>query len=151
MNSHTGVASTAFWLQFFASDTKAYLFNGVAEEAIVWNPSTMEIGEKTIKLGDFKDKGDNEAAPAYSDRAAVLRDGLLYEPIYWAGDDFFSYDKTTAIVVIDTEKDEVVDTLRHPAPASTSRRKPKTAPSTGRAGFSRRQELQCSINPRPAS
>ena len=112
--SSTGVVEVGFWTSVFISPEKAYVFN--TAEAIIWNPKTLEI-TGTIKLPELKNRGALEAFAGYSDRAAVVRGKRLFQPIYWTStENFFSYDKASQILVIDIEKDEVIETLEAPCP-----------------------------------
>ena len=113
--SSTGVVEVGFWTSVFISPEKAYVFNNTAE-AIIWNPKTLEI-TGSIKLPEFKNRDALEPFPGYSDRAAVVRGKRLFQPIYWTStENFFSYDKASQILVIDIEKDEIVETLDAPCP-----------------------------------
>lgn len=105
-----GLKSFGFWLNTFISPTKAYLVNG-ASEYIVWNPETMLVSENTIELPPLADKGTLKALSGYSDRAAVIRDGKLYQPFYWTSTDYFSFDATSSIVVFDTATDTLVKVI----------------------------------------
>ncbi|HET8935326.1 MAG TPA: hypothetical protein VFN67_17880 [Polyangiales bacterium] len=113
--SNTGVVEVGFWTSVFISPEKAYVFNNTAE-AIIWNPKTLEI-TGSIKLPEFKNRDALEPFPGYSDRAAVVRGKRLFQPIYWTStENFFSYDNASQILIIDIEKDEVVETLDAPCP-----------------------------------
>lgn len=83
---------------------------------------------------------------------ALLRADKLFVPVYWTNDeDFFSFDAKSPIRVADTEKDELVESLEAPCLGLDF----ATAGEDGNIYFSswrsRRQQLQCSINPRRAS
>lgn len=54
--------------------------------------------------------------PGYSDRAARVRDGKLYQPLYTTDDTFFSYAAETRIVVVDVATDDVESVLEAPCP-----------------------------------
>lgn len=107
-------ADFGFWVNTFVSNEKAYFLNA-PDEYIVWNPKTMRI-TGTIPLPDLEAKDGLEPQPSYSDRAAVVRDGKLYQPIYWSDETFFAFAPNSRILVTDLETDEVVDTLEAPCP-----------------------------------
>lgn len=109
-----GLSSFGFWLNTFISPTKAYFVNGSAEY-IVWNPTTMQI-DKTIDLPDFEPEDDFLVQGGYIDRAAVRRGKFFLQPFYFADADYFDFQPSSKIVVVDTEKDEVVETLDAPCP-----------------------------------
>jgi hypothetical protein len=109
-----GLTDFGFWLNTFVSSSKAYFLDR-AGQYVVWDPSAMAI-VGTLPLPELPHRDDKTPFPGYSDRAALLRDGLLYQPIYWADEAFFEFTADSRIVVIDTERDEVVDVLEAPCP-----------------------------------
>jgi len=112
--SNTGVPGVGFWSSVFVSPEKAYVFNKT--EAIIWNPSKLEI-TGTITLPELETRGTLTGFVSYTDRAAVLRGNKLFVPVYWTNEeDFFSYDAKSRIMVIDTEKDELIESLEAPCP-----------------------------------
>jgi len=52
----------------------------------------------------------------YSDRAAIVRNGRLYQPIYFTDASYFQYTSDSVILVVDIATDTVVDTLTAPCP-----------------------------------
>jgi hypothetical protein len=101
-------------LEEVVSPEKAYVFNKT--EAIVWNPSTLEI-TGNITLDELETRGTLTGFVSYTDRAAVLRGNKLFVPVYWTNEeDFFSFDAKSRIMVIDTEKDELIESLEAPCP-----------------------------------
>lgn len=108
-----GLIDVAFWVNSFASPTRAYYLNG-ATELIAWNPQTMEI-EGAIPLPQ-KEREGFMAFPGYADRAAVVRDGKLYQPIYWTDDTYFQFTQDSRIVVVDIATDTVEGVLDVPCP-----------------------------------
>jgi hypothetical protein len=112
--SNTGVPSVGFWTSTFVSPEKAYVFNKT--EVIIWNPSKLEI-TGSITLPELENRGTLTGFISYTDRAAVLRGNKLFVPVYWTNEeDFFSYDAKSRIMVIDVEKDEVIESLDAPCP-----------------------------------
>jgi hypothetical protein len=109
-----GLTSLGFWLNAFASPTKAYLFNGAAE-IIVWNPTSMEI-TGTIPLPALPAPAGLRLMNGYSDRSAVVRDGRLYQPLYWADETFFEFGPRSAIAVVDVASNTLLETLDAPCP-----------------------------------
>jgi hypothetical protein len=114
--SATGQSSVGFWKNKFVSAERAYYFNEPSE-IVVWNPSTLEI-EGTIALPELPERNGLTPYPAYSDRATVLRGNKLYWPVYYTSeaDDFFKYDGKSELLVIDTERNEVLEKLELPCP-----------------------------------
>lgn len=109
-----GIDSLGFWLNKLISPTKAYLLNG-ASEVIVWNPQAMEI-TTTIALPELDAPAELRLFNGYSDRAAVVRDGKLYQTLYWTDETFFRYAPSSAIAVFDLERDELIEVLDAPCP-----------------------------------
>lgn len=109
-----GATEMGFWRVSFVSATKAYFLVGT-ERYVVWNPSTMEISGSFV-VPPLGDKEGLTPYASYSDRAAELRDGKLYQPFYWTDDSFFTQDAESKILVIDTATDQVVNTLSAPCP-----------------------------------
>jgi hypothetical protein len=52
----------------------------------------------------------------YSDRSAVVRDGRLYQPLYWTDETYFEFAPSSPIAVIDLATDTVLGTLDAPCP-----------------------------------
>jgi hypothetical protein len=125
-----GLASFGFWLNTFVSADKAYLLNGTLEY-IVWNPSSMTI-TGSVPLPDAEPQGAFQLFTAYSDRAAVLKDGLLYQPFYWTDESYFLFAPESRIVVTDVASDSVVNVLEAPCPGLDY----ATVDSAGNAYFS---------------
>jgi hypothetical protein len=109
-----GLTDVGFWNNIFVADDKAYMLHG-ADEYVVWNPATMEI-TGTIALPTFPDREGFQRFPGYADRAAVVRDGRVYQPLYWTDETFFLYTEDTPIAVIDVATDRVIDTITAPCP-----------------------------------
>jgi hypothetical protein len=109
-----GITDFGFWRNVFVSDDKAYFSNG-STQYVVWNPTTMEI-TGTLALPALDAREGFKAFPGYSDRAALLRDGKLYQPLYWTDDTYFRYTPDSRIAVIDVATDHVVDVIDAPCP-----------------------------------
>jgi hypothetical protein len=109
-----GITDFGFWRNTFVTDDKAYFSNGAAE-FVVWNPTTMTI-TGTLPLPALADVGGLHAFPGYSDRAALIRGGKLYQPIYFTDEKFFHYAPGSKLVVIDIATDHVDDVINAPCP-----------------------------------
>jgi hypothetical protein len=109
-----GLASFGFWLNKFVTADKAYFMNGTLEY-IVWNPTSMTI-TGSLPLPEAEPRGGLQPFTAYSDRAAVLKQGLLYQPFYWTDESYFLFDPASRIVVTDVATDRVLDVIEAPCP-----------------------------------
>lgn len=109
-----GPTDVGFWRNTFISPTKAYFLNS-AEQYVIWNPTTMTI-TGTLDLPALENRPDFMIYPGYSDRAARLRDGKLYQPLYWTDDTYFQMSADSRIAVIDTTTDTLVNTITAPCP-----------------------------------
>jgi hypothetical protein len=104
-----GAETAAFWRNVIVSSTKAYLFITDAREVVVWNPDTVEI-TGTFALPELDDRGARKAYVT-NDRGAIVRDDRLYVTVGWGDWENYSIADDSAILVIDTDRDEVLDTL----------------------------------------
>jgi hypothetical protein len=109
-----GLTNIGFWLNTFISADKAYLVNETAE-FIVWNPATMQI-TGTFPVPALEPPAGLRSFNAYSDRSAVLRDGLLYQPFYYTDESFFSFAPSSRVVVVDVDSSTVIDSIDAPCP-----------------------------------
>lgn len=109
-----GLSTLGFWINTFVSSDKAYLLNGT-REYIVWNPATMQI-TGSIALPQPEAPPGFRLFTGYSDRAAVSRDGLLYQPFYWTDESFFLFPPESRIVVVDVATDSIVREIVAPCP-----------------------------------
>jgi hypothetical protein len=112
-----GVSDFGFWRNVFVNDEKAYVMNG-PNQMILWNPKEMTIGA-TIDIPGMGKRGALEAYSAYSDRAAVIRDNKLYQPVYYtdlAGPSFFTVDGGSSLIVLDLATDTVLSVAEIPCP-----------------------------------
>ncbi|MEM7138005.1 MAG: hypothetical protein AAF500_15600 [Myxococcota bacterium] len=109
-----GLTSVAFWNNVFIDSGKAYMANG-SFEYVIWNPTEMTI-ERSVTLPAFEAPPDTNTRLSFADRAAVIRDGLLYHVAHWASQDFSVYGPTSAIIVFDPMADELVEVIEAPCP-----------------------------------
>lgn len=92
------------WNATFISPEKAYLFDFVEGNTIIWNPTTMEIigdipGPAELLRPDLRLEGT----------PAALRDGLLFRTFDWVQDDDAEYSSDFLLGVYDVETDELID------------------------------------------
>jgi hypothetical protein len=109
-----GLSSFGFWLNTFVSSDKAYFLNDTAEY-IVWDPSTLEI-TGSLPLPAPEPREGFRLFTGYSDRAGVLRDGLLYQPFYYTDESFFLFPPASRIVVTEVATDRVLRVIDAPCP-----------------------------------
>jgi hypothetical protein len=109
-----GLSTFGFWLNTFVSSDKAYFLNDTVEY-IVYNPTTLQI-TGTLPLPAAAAREGFRPFTSYSDRAAVLRDGLLYQPFYYTDESFFLFAPETRIVVTEVATDRVIDEIDAPCP-----------------------------------
>lgn len=107
--SNYGVETAAFWRNLFVSSTKAYLFAPGSREMVIWNPEALEI-TGTFALPALSDRGARQLYGT-ADRSAVVRGDRLYLPVAWGDFDDLSLSDDSAILVIDTTSDQVIETL----------------------------------------
>jgi hypothetical protein len=104
-----GEDTAAFWRNVFVAPRKAYYFAIEAREVVVWDPERLEI-TGTFSLPALEDRGAQQPYVT-TDRAAIVRGDRLYLPVGWGDWDTYSLSEDSAILVIDTASDEVVDSL----------------------------------------
>ncbi|MEM9730323.1 MAG: hypothetical protein AAF997_17210 [Myxococcota bacterium] len=109
-----GLTSVAFWNNVFINREKAYMANG-SFEYVVWNPAEMTVVE-SVALPELAAPPGTRTRLSFADRAAVLRDGLLYHVVHWSSQDLSVYAPDSAIVVFDPEADALVDVIDAPCP-----------------------------------
>jgi hypothetical protein len=109
-----GLTDFGFWVNVFVAPDKAYLQNGTAEY-IIWDPAAMAISG-TLPLPELAERDGLRPFLGYADRSAPVRDGLVYQSVYYTNADYFEYDPGSSLLVIDTENDQVVDTIDVPCP-----------------------------------
>ena len=109
-----GLTSFGFWLNAFVAKDKAYFLNESAEY-IVWNPETMTL-TGTIEFPKPAAHGTLKPFPGYADRASVLRDGKLYQAMYWTDDTYFQFSQDSQVLVVDVATDRVDSVISAPCP-----------------------------------
>ena len=109
-----GPTDFGFWRNAFISSTKAYFLNN-SSEYVVWDPQSMEV-TGTVPLPVLADRDELTPFPGYSDRAAVVRDGFLFQPMYWTDESYFKFSPDSRILVFDVERDALVNVLEAPCP-----------------------------------
>jgi hypothetical protein len=109
-----GFTDFGFWRNTFVSPTKAYFLNGSAS-FVVWDPSTMTI-TKEIPLPVLEAPAGFQLYPGYSDRAAQIRGGKLYQPLYFTQPDFYQVAPASFIAVYDLATDQLLQVLDAPCP-----------------------------------
>jgi hypothetical protein len=109
-----GHASFGFWLNTFVSADKAYFLNDITQY-IVWNPTSMQI-TGTLSLPEAAPREGFRLFTAYSDRASILKDGLLYQPFYYTDESYFLFAPDSRILVTDVATDSVIDEIDAPCP-----------------------------------
>jgi hypothetical protein len=109
-----GLSTFGFWLNTFVAADKAYFLNDTLEY-IVWNPTTLAI-TGTLPLPEAEPRAGFRLYTGYSDRAAVSRGGLLYQPFYYTDESYFLFAPASRIVVTDVATDRVVDEIEAPCP-----------------------------------
>lgn len=107
-----GEVDVAFWSNTFVAPDKAYMINGVSGY-VIWDPISMVI-RGTFDLPPLPAREGLLARAGTLDRANVIRDGKLYQPMYWSDTDFAVFAPDSRIVVIDIASDQVVDTIEAP-------------------------------------
>jgi hypothetical protein len=86
-------------------EEKAYFLDDQSQQAIVWSPKLMEV-ESTISLEGIAPK---DAQLEFGERAVVRGNRLFIPTTYYRGDETFV--ATAAAIVIDTDKDELVEVI----------------------------------------
>lgn len=107
--SNYGAETAAFWRNLFVDATKAYLFAPGSREMVIWNPETLEI-TGTLALPALPDRGAQQLYGT-TDRSAVVRGDRLYLPVAWGDFNDVSLSGDSAVLVIDTASDQVIDSL----------------------------------------
>jgi hypothetical protein len=97
----------------FVADDKGYAFT---DEGIVWDPREMKV-TGTFEPPDVKDReGGLEWSHLGVGRAFAVQGDRAYVATHWANWDTYEMAEDSLIVVIDTEKDEVIKTIEAPCP-----------------------------------
>jgi hypothetical protein len=105
------------------SAEKAYLFDSANFRAIVWNPSTMELTGTTIELADIvrepvRDNPDYKPSIFVSPGFVKQVGNRMFVPVRWTNWEAEEPNRILfplgGLLVIDTDKDEVVHLLQDP-------------------------------------
>jgi hypothetical protein len=104
-----GADTAAFWRNVIVSSTKAYLFITESREVVIWDTEALEI-IGTFALPDLEDRGAQQPYVT-TDRGAIVRGDRLYVTVSWGDWDNYALSDDSVILVIDTDRDEVIDTL----------------------------------------
>jgi hypothetical protein len=112
LNFSSYAVDVAFWSSTFVAKDKAYMIENV-DDYVIWNPETMEI-TGVFDLPELPEHEGLIQRAGTLDRANVIRDGLLYTPMYWSDEDYFRFSPDSRIVVIDIGRDEVLRTVEAP-------------------------------------
>jgi hypothetical protein len=101
-----------FYSQRVISAEKAYLTG--EDKYVVWNPTTLEItGEIPLPVFEPVDA----IMPSFAgDRGMVVRGDRLFHAVNWLDTENYRMAPTSRIVVVDLERDEVIDTLEVDCP-----------------------------------
>jgi hypothetical protein len=110
-----GLIDAAFWSNTFVAPDKGYMINGTSEY-VVWNPETMEI-TGTIPFPTIGEREGLIARAGTTDRSNVIRDGKLYQPLYWGDEDYVLFAPDSRIAVFDIATDTVETVIEAPCSA----------------------------------
>ena len=107
-----GEVDVAFWSNTFVAADKAYMINGTGNY-VIWNPLTLEItGE--LELPELPEHAPFLLRAGTLDRSNVIRDGKLYQPMYWSDADYAQFSPDSRVVVIDIATDSVDEVIDVP-------------------------------------
>lgn len=109
-----GLTQFGFYLNVFVAKDKAYFLNA-GFNYIIWNPETMEV-EGELEFPEAEPHGALNRFPSYADRGAQIRDGKLYQPLYWTDSTYFNFSEDSQILVIDIATDTVEEVISAPCP-----------------------------------
>jgi hypothetical protein len=107
-----GLNDVAFWSNTFVAPDKAYMINGV-DEYVIWNPVTMEI-TGTLELPELEARPSLLVRAGTTDRSNVIRNGVLYQPMYWSDEDYVRFAEDSRVIAIDIVTDRVLDVIEAP-------------------------------------
>jgi hypothetical protein len=107
-----GEVDVAFWSNTFVAPDKAYMINGVGGY-VIWNPLSMQI-TGTFDLPELPARDNLLLRAGTLDRSNVIRDGVLYQPMYWSDEDYAVFAPDSRIVAIDIATDSVIETIEAP-------------------------------------
>jgi hypothetical protein len=107
-----GLIESAFWNNTFVAPDKGYMINGVTEY-VIWDPIRMQV-TGTLPLPEIGERSGLLVRAGTTDRSNVIRDGLLYQPMYWSDEDYAVFADDSRIAVFDIAGDRLVDVLDAP-------------------------------------
>jgi hypothetical protein len=107
-----GEVDVAFWSNTFVAPDKAYMIEGT-RGYVIWDPQTMEI-TGTFDLPNLPEREGLLVRAGTLDRANVIRDGKLYQPMYWSDEDYARFAPDSRVAVIDITTDRVIETIDAP-------------------------------------
>lgn len=93
------------WGNTFISATKAYLFNAVDGNTVIWNPTTMEI-EGEVDLDGFdlvRDGLELNTSPG------VARGDRLYRAVSWIDWEAYEFSREQYLAIVDVESDQLIE------------------------------------------
>lgn len=97
----------------FVENDKAYAFG---DEIVKWNPRTLEIFG-SFASAEAKDRENGmEFSGIFAGRAVATRDQRAYYAAHWANWDDYEVSEDSLIIVVDTDKDEIINTIEVPCP-----------------------------------
>jgi hypothetical protein len=102
----------AFWNNTFVSPDKGYLIDGVSRY-VIWDPLRMQI-TGTLPLPEIGGRAGLRVRAGRTDRSNVIREGLLYQPLYWSDRDYEHFADDSRIAVFDIASDRLVEVLEAP-------------------------------------
>jgi hypothetical protein len=104
--SGVGLTQIASFSVYALSETKAYVFDPAGPRLVLWNPSTMKLSGKEIKLPEIARDGWSPNI-VLELCGPVVREKQLVLPVGWTDQDG-NYLHSTGVLILDTESDEVV-------------------------------------------
>jgi hypothetical protein len=104
------VGDANFYNQEVVSPSKAYLVG--ENEFVIWDPSTLTV-TGTLPFPELPAREGIEPFVAL-DRGGVVRDGRMYVAVTWSDTENLNMLPDSRIIVIDVERDQVVDVLTAP-------------------------------------
>jgi len=97
----------------YVTETKAYVPIDTTNH-VVWNPSEMTVGQEIGAPSEIPlTRG---ALTAWRGYGHELRDGLIFQPYYFADDSYHQYSEISQVAVIDTATDTVTSVIDVPCP-----------------------------------
>ena len=111
--SFSNFASTSLTASIFVSPTKAYApFDSTNH--VVWNPQSFTINAPMTAPASIP--LTREGLTAFRGYGNVIANNFVYQPYYWANENYTKYTETSQVAMIDTTKDEVVAAVDVPCP-----------------------------------